>query len=150
MDILINTFPDEKVLDGLTFEKVKLKYGTGRSSTFSTLNGKKTSYRHGVMTEIGDIEVSVWMQIVECLIRKANETELHVQYRNIFRSSENRHRRRRELGIGKFAFRIFAAWFILPCNKFYADQTRCDCFGKGEIKCCVSLRDYCILEIHRR
>ena len=34
MDILINTFPDEKVLDGLTFEKVKLKYGTGRSSTF--------------------------------------------------------------------------------------------------------------------
>lgn len=81
MDILINTFPDEKVLDGLTFEKVKLKYGTGRSSTFSTLNGKKTSYRHDVMTEIGDIEVSVWMQIVECLIRKANETEL---YNNLF------------------------------------------------------------------
>lgn len=29
------------------------------------------------MTEIGDIEVSVWMQIVEYLIRKANEIELY-------------------------------------------------------------------------
>lgn len=77
MDILINVFPDEKVLDGLTFEKVSLKYGTGRSSTFNTPNGKRTSYRHGVMTGIGDIEVSVWMQIVEYLIRKANEIELY-------------------------------------------------------------------------
>lgn len=77
MDILINVFPNEKVLDGLTFEKVSLKYGTGRSNTFNTPNGKKTSYRHGVMTEIGDIEVSVWMQIVEYLIRKANEIELY-------------------------------------------------------------------------
>ena len=77
MDILINVFPDEKVLDGLTFEKVSLKCGTGRSNTFNTPNGKKTSYRHGVMTGIGDIEVSVWMQIVECLIKKANEIELY-------------------------------------------------------------------------
>ena len=77
MDILINVFPDEKVLDGFTFEKVSLKYGTGRSNTFSTPNGKKVAYRHGVMTEIGDIEVSVWMQIVEYLIRKAKENELY-------------------------------------------------------------------------
>lgn len=77
MDILINVFPDEKVLDGLTFEKVSLKYGTGRSNTFNTPNGKKTSYRHGVMTEIGDIEVSVWIQIVEYLIQRAKENELY-------------------------------------------------------------------------
>ena len=107
MDILINVFPDEKVLDGLTFKKVSLKYGTGRSNTFNTPNGKKTSYRHGVMTEIGDIEVSVWMQIVEYLIRKANEIEL---YNNLLewvtdtmKWSENESERR------KYALKLHAA-----------------------------------------
>lgn len=81
MDILINAFPDEKVLESLTFEKVKLKYGTGRSSTFNTSNGKKTLYRHGVMTEIGDIEESVWIRIVQYLICRDREVEL---FNNLF------------------------------------------------------------------
>lgn len=78
MEILINNFSEiESIKDSLTFEKVRDLYGTGRSNTFTTVQGKVTLYRHGVMTEIGDIEESVWMQIVESLIEKSQEVELY-------------------------------------------------------------------------
>lgn len=79
MDILIDAVPDEKTLSELTFEQVRMKYGTGRANTFNTPNGKKTSYRQGVMTEIGDIRDSVWEYIVEYLIKRDNEVELFNQ-----------------------------------------------------------------------
>lgn len=82
MAILINNFSEiESIKDSLTFENIRHKYGTGRSSTFATSNGKKTSYRHGVMTEIGDVGETVWMRIVEYLIEKAHETVL---FNNLF------------------------------------------------------------------
>ena len=78
MDISINNFSEiESIKDDLTFQMVKYKYGTGRSNSFTTAHGKVVTYRHGVMTEIGDIEESVWMQIVEFLIKKSQETELY-------------------------------------------------------------------------
>ena len=78
MEILINNFSEiESIKDSLTFGKVKFLYGTGRSNTFTTVHGKVTTYRCGVMTEIGDIEESVWMQIVEFLIKKSHEIELY-------------------------------------------------------------------------
>ena len=78
MDILINNFSEiESIKDDLTFQMVKYMYGTGRSNSFTTAHGKVVTYRHGVMTEIGDIEESVWMQIVEFLIKKSCEMELY-------------------------------------------------------------------------
>ena len=78
MDISINNFSEiESIKDDLTFQMVKYMYGTGRSNSFTTAHGKVVTYRHGVMTEIGDIEESVWMQIVEFLIKKSQETELY-------------------------------------------------------------------------
>lgn len=78
MEILIDNFSEiESIKDRLTFGEVKFLYGTGRSNTFTTVHGKVTTYRNGVMTEIGDIEESVWMQIVEFLIKKSHEIELY-------------------------------------------------------------------------
>ncbi len=111
MEILINNFSEiESIKDSLTFGKVKFLYGTGRSNTFTTVHGKVTTYRCGVMTEIGDIEESVWMQIVEFLIKKSHEIELYhnllewVKERSIWCTSETE---RKEYALRLHATRIF-------------------------------------------
>ena len=111
MEILINNFSEiESIKDSLTFVKVKFLYGTGRSNTFTTVHGKVTTYRRGVMTEIGDIEESVWMQIVEFLIKKSHESEL---YHNLFEWIKERSKwcasetERREYALRLHASRIF-------------------------------------------
>ena len=65
------------MLDSLTFEQVRLMYGTGRSNTVTTAQGKKSFYRNGVMTKIGDIRESVWIEVIEYMIARDNETELY-------------------------------------------------------------------------
>lgn len=75
---LIDRIEDLKdILDTVTCEQLRHKYGTGRSFTIVTLQEKKSRYRKGVMTEVGDIEESVWMQAMEYIIKRDNETELH-------------------------------------------------------------------------
>lgn len=62
--------------DGLKFEDLRKRYGTGRSYTISG-SGKNrvTGYRTGVMTNIGDIEVSQWERLVHELISRNQEEE---------------------------------------------------------------------------
>ena len=64
--------------DGLKFEDLRKRYGTGRSYTISG-SGKNrvTGYRTGVMTNIGDIEVSQWERLVHELISRNQEEELY-------------------------------------------------------------------------
>ena len=77
MNIMSDNFSEvSKMLDTLTFAQVRFKYGTGRSSTVVTTQRKILNYRKGVMTEIGDIEENVWMQVVEYLIERDGETAL--------------------------------------------------------------------------
>lgn len=82
MDILIDRMEDIN-LDEIAFSSVRKMYGTGRAFTFKNSQGdKKTRYRNGCMTAIGDIEKSVWQQVVRELILRENETEL---FRNLKR-----------------------------------------------------------------
>ena len=61
----------------LTFAKLRVRYETGRSFLISgTGRDRKYGYRTGCMTEIGDIEVSVWMELVRCLIGCEGEQQL--------------------------------------------------------------------------
>lgn len=61
----------------LTFSKLRMYYGTGRSYIVSgSGRDRKLGYRTGAMTEIGDIEVSVWESLVCKLIVSAGEQEL--------------------------------------------------------------------------
>ena len=60
----------------LTFEDVRVHYGTGRSYTVQGNYEKKYFYRNGKKTNIGDIEESVWRDIVRQMISIHGEDEL--------------------------------------------------------------------------
>lgn len=57
----------------LTFSDLHWKYGTGVDTSTGKGIYKKNSYRYGVMTELGDIELKVWIQLMEQLIEKSGE-----------------------------------------------------------------------------
>lgn len=60
----------------LTFPNLEWKYGTGVSITTGRGMYKKSSYRNGVMTELGDIEESIWYQLMEGLVQDSGESWL--------------------------------------------------------------------------
>lgn len=85
---LIDRFEELKdILDTVTFKQIEHKYGTGRSITIVTSQEKKSRYRKGVMTEVGDIEESVWMQAMEYIIKRDNEIELHRDLREFVKDN---------------------------------------------------------------
>lgn len=61
-----------------TFHDLRHKYHTGRAYIISgSGRDKKMGYRHGVMCEIGDIEESKWVELMQDLITRYGEQELH-------------------------------------------------------------------------
>ena len=66
----------------LTFEDLRYLHGTGRSYVISgTGHDRKTGYRTGVQTNVGDIEVSEWKELMKELIHRSGEDHL---YRKLF------------------------------------------------------------------
>lgn len=64
-------------LPEITFESLVSMYGTGRSVTISgSGRDRKTRYRAGHMTALGDIEESAWASLVEALVEREGEREL--------------------------------------------------------------------------
>ncbi|MCC8026640.1 MAG: hypothetical protein LIP16_15240 [Clostridium sp.] len=57
----------------INFSNLRWKYGTGVDTSTGKGIYKKHSYRNGVMTELGDIELKVWFQLMEQLIEKSGE-----------------------------------------------------------------------------
>lgn len=57
----------------ISFSDLKWRYGTGIDTSTGKRQYKVHSYRNGVMTKLGDIEVSVWYQLMEKLIERENE-----------------------------------------------------------------------------
>ncbi|HBN86420.1 MAG TPA: hypothetical protein DDZ89_21585 [Clostridiales bacterium] len=72
---------EEIDVEHLTFSDISPRYGTGQAITHGSGRGKSYSYRNGVSTHIGDIEESIWCKIVNLLICKYGELELHKQLR---------------------------------------------------------------------
>lgn len=61
----------------LTFAQVCLKYHTGRSYVISgSGRNRKLGYRQGCKTEIGDIELSQWRELIQYLIEREGEQQL--------------------------------------------------------------------------
>lgn len=61
----------------VTFDSLRLKYRTGRSFVVSgTGRDRVYGYRHGVATELGDIEESEWIDLAMDLIRRSGELDL--------------------------------------------------------------------------
>jgi len=70
----------DQLADSVTFEDLSVHFFTGRSILLSgSGRDKKYSYRSGVMTDVGDIELSRWRELVHGLIEKAHEQTLHEQ-----------------------------------------------------------------------
>ena len=70
----------DQLADSVTFEDLSVHFFTGRSNLLSgSGRDKKYSYRSGVMTDVGDIEISRWRELVRGLIEKAHEQTLHEQ-----------------------------------------------------------------------
>ena len=61
----------------LTFEDLRYLYGTGQSYIISN-DGRKNyyGYRVGVMTRLGDLEISQWEMLLRRLIERSGEQEL--------------------------------------------------------------------------
>lgn len=70
----------DQLADSVSFEDLRVHFFTGRSILLSgSGRDKKYSYRNGVMTDVGDIELSRWRELVRGLIEKAHEQALHEQ-----------------------------------------------------------------------
>lgn len=95
----------------ITFGSIRKMYGTGRSFTTANSQGeKKSHYRNGCMTAIGDIEESVWKQTVRHLIIRENETELFRNLKSWLKDSKMMFRDANELedyALDLHAARIF-------------------------------------------
>ena len=64
----------------LTFADLRVHYYTGRSSLISGEGRNKVfGYRHGVMTDIGDLPEAEWTRLAKQLIRQSGEQELYQQ-----------------------------------------------------------------------
>lgn len=57
----------------ISFENLRWKCGTGVDTSTGKGVYKRSSYRSGVMTELGDIEENLWYQLVEQLIQSSEE-----------------------------------------------------------------------------
>ena len=68
-----------------TFEDLRARYGTGRAFT-AISNGyeKKTHYRIGMMTNLGDIEKSEWISMMKALIAREKEEYLQAYLKEWF------------------------------------------------------------------
>lgn len=102
---------DEKQVDisALTFSQLAKKFGTGQAYTISGEGrNRKTGYRSGVMTEIGNIEECLWERLVYKLIVLHNEQHIFEKlltwYKNhpCYRTAPEQRKQALELHAGRY------------------------------------------------
>lgn len=69
MDKRINSL-GELDLPNLTPADLRYRFGTGQAISTGSGRDKKYTYRTGVMTPLGDIEISVWLEAAEYLVEE--------------------------------------------------------------------------------
>jgi len=120
---------EEIDLSGLTFDKIRWKYSTGIDESTGKRENKVFKYRSGVMTEIGDIEISVWCKLAETLIASEGENELHRKLMEHLKERPNSMYRNldevRQHALQLHVMRIFddPAWVdYIPFNRKYRPE----------------------------
>ena len=64
----------------VTHKNLKIMFGTGISMYSKNQRGDRVGYyRTGVQTQLGDIEISVWIKLAEKLIEKENSQKLYAE-----------------------------------------------------------------------
>lgn len=75
----------------LNCENLRVKYWTGQNQTEIRRQEKVSHYRHGAMTNLGNIELSVWFRLVQLLIIQNNEQELYDKLYDFYINHEMKH-----------------------------------------------------------
>lgn len=102
----------------LSFADLRVHYYTGQSYLISgECRNKVFGYRHGVMTDIGDLPEDEWAQLAKRLIEQAGEQEL---YQQLFAwEKEHSHWKRKEL---RFELDVLSMHIArLPDNPAWCD-----------------------------
>ena len=73
---MVSIIPGSEQALAIRPEKLRRMYFTGRSESHGTGRDKVTTYRTGVQTELGDIEISQWQALMRDIIRRSSELEL--------------------------------------------------------------------------
>ena len=73
---MVSIIPGSEQALAIRPEKLRRMYFTGRSESHGTGRDKVTTYRTGVQTELGDIEISQWQALMRNIIRRNGELEL--------------------------------------------------------------------------
>lgn len=61
-----------------TLQELRHQYGTGRACHVSGRGKSKVmDYRFGVMTDVGDIELGEWCQMIHALIERAGDQQIY-------------------------------------------------------------------------
>lgn len=77
----------------ITFETLRVCYGTGRSYLIRTEGRHKVhGYRKGVLTELGDLELEEWRRLAMELVQTSQEQQL---YQNLLEWRQTHNCRRR-------------------------------------------------------
>lgn len=116
-------------LSTITFSDLCWRYGTGIDTSTGKGYYKVHSYRNGVMTKLGDIEIKVWCELMNQLIEKEDEQWLLAALEEWQR--ENCYNRKnpneiREAALEMHSMRIFdrPGWVhFLPFNKRFRPET---------------------------
>ena len=67
-----------KSLEKITFADLRVHYGTGRAILVSgTGRDKVCRYRHGVMTDLGDLDPAEWVKLAKQVVEQADEQEIY-------------------------------------------------------------------------
>jgi hypothetical protein len=102
----------------LTFADLRIHYYTGQSYLISGEGRNKVfGYRHGVMTDIGDLTEDEWARLAKRLIEQAGEQELYQQL--LVWEKEHSHWKRKELAFELDVLSMHIA--RLPDNPAWCD-----------------------------
>lgn len=88
---------DKLDLSDLSFEDVCAHYCTGRTIVKGSKQDRTYCYRKGIGTNAGDIEQSVWCEIVNHLIVRAQEQKLFQYVKEWVKENSQRWRNIKEL-----------------------------------------------------
>lgn len=93
----------------LTFDDIYVHYRTGQAYIVAKNHEKVSKYRTGIGTNIGDIEISVWREIIKQMIVIHQETNLYENLTTFFKEkTEIKNRDETEQYILEcYSFRLF-------------------------------------------
>ena len=78
--IMIDSLTGVPNREKLTHADLRAHYGTGQAILLSgSGRDKKYGYRNGIQTDVGDIRVDVWCQLVHELVIRSGEEALYAQ-----------------------------------------------------------------------